>query len=124
MLHAFPGARRIARELVSVYWVKSTLISNFGPVESMGEFHPHSLKKTAELSKRNLIGRRLRTIRQSKSPRISLEDLSGRLAARGVSLDRSAIGRIENGKRYVLDYEAVCLARALKVKLRDLFGTE
>ncbi|HTB81293.1 MAG TPA: helix-turn-helix transcriptional regulator [Opitutaceae bacterium] len=82
------------------------------------------MKKNAELSKRNLIGRRVRTIRLSRSPSITLEDLAGRMAARGVTLDRSALGRIENGKRYVLDYEAVGLAKALKVRLRDLFGIE
>lgn len=78
------------------------------------------MKKTANLEGRNLIGARLRQIRLKRRPEVTLEDLAGRLAARGVSLDRSAIGRIENGNRYVLDYELKALASALRVSICDL----
>jgi len=67
------------------------------------------------LAGRNVIGATIREIRKKAHPPISLEDLAGRRAARGVNLDRSALGRIENGKRHVLDYEAVALARAPEV---------
>jgi transcriptional regulator with XRE-family HTH domain len=73
------------------------------------------MKTTAPIEGRNLIGPRLREIRLGKKPQVTLEDLAGRLAARGLLLDRSAIGRIENRKRYVLDYELKILADALKV---------
>lgn len=86
----------------------------------MGEFHPIEMKKTAEIAGRNLIGIRLREIRLRSCPEVSLEDLAGRLAARGVVIDRSAIGRIENGNRYVLDYELKALAGALRVRISDL----
>ena len=79
------------------------------------------MKKTASLSGRNLIGPKLRKFRLAKLPEITLEDLAGRLAARGVQLDRSAIGRIENQKRYVLDYELKAIAEALRISLADLF---
>lgn len=79
------------------------------------------MKKTADLEKRNLIGDRLRTIRLAKTPQVTLEDLAGKLAARGVRLDRSALGRIENGNRYVLDYELWALAKALRTELENLF---
>jgi transcriptional regulator with XRE-family HTH domain len=39
----------------------------------------------------------------------------------GIVLDRSAIARIENGERYVLDYEADGLATALKVSVAELY---
>ncbi len=87
----------------------------------MGEIHPLVMKKTAEIRGRNLIGGKLRKLRLAKTPEITLEDLAGRLAARGVHLDRSAIGRIENEKRYVLDYELKALADALRVNVADLF---
>ena len=87
----------------------------------MGESHPFGMKKTAEIAGRNLIGKRLREIRLKRKPEVTLEDLAGRLAARGVSLDRSAIGRIENLNRYVLDYELKALADALKVSVVDFF---
>lgn len=61
----------------------------------MGDIHPLEMKKNADLEGRNLIGPRLREIRLSQKPEVTLEDLAGRLAARGTTLDRSAIGRIE-----------------------------
>ena len=86
----------------------------------MGDIHPFGMKKTAEIAGRNLIGMRLREIRLKRNPQVTLEDLAGRLAARGVALDRSAIGRIENMNRYVLDYELKALAGALRVSICDL----
>ncbi len=53
---------------------------------------------------------------------MSQEDLAGRLAALGISMDRSAIARIEQGQRYVMDYEAVALAKAFRIKIADLFS--
>jgi len=79
------------------------------------------MKKTAQVKGRNLIGRRLRELRLAQNPEVTLEDLAGRLAARGVHLDRSAIGRIENQNRYVLDYELKALADALRTDVRDFF---
>ena len=87
---------------------------------STGEIHPLEMKKTAEIAGRNLIGVRLREIRLKRKPAVTLEDLAGRLAARGVALDRSAIGRIENMDRYVLDYELKALAGALRVRICEL----
>ena len=79
------------------------------------------MKKTAPIKGRNLIGANVRRIRMAMEPKVTLEDMAGRLAALGVSLDRSAVGRIENNDRYVLDYEAVALADALRVTVSDLF---
>ena len=53
---------------------------------------------------------------------MSQEDLAGRLAGRGVHLDRSAISRIENQDRYLMDYEISAIARCLKVTVGWLFG--
>ncbi|MFA6285996.1 MAG: XRE family transcriptional regulator [Opitutaceae bacterium] len=80
------------------------------------------MKKTSEISGRNLIGQKLREIRLAQNPQVTLEDLAGRLAARGVVLDRSALGRIENRNRYVLDYELVALAAALRITVADFFA--
>jgi len=88
----------------------------------MGEIHPYRMKKTSAIEGRNLIGQRLREIRLKQKPEITLEDLAGRLAARGVALDRSAIGRIENRKRYVLDYELRAIAAALRVPVSMLLN--
>jgi len=79
------------------------------------------VKKTAATQGRNIVGARLRQLRAAQNPKVSLEDLAGRLAARGVMLDRSAIGRVENGNRYVLDYELKALASALRTNVAEFF---
>ncbi len=79
------------------------------------------MKKTATILGRNIVGSRIRQMRLAKSPVVSLEDLAGRLASRGVHVDRSALGRIENGNRYVLDYELKAIAGALRISVSDLF---
>lgn len=80
------------------------------------------VKQTKKGLARNVIGRRLRQARLKAKPPVSQDDLSARVAALGVSLDRSAISRIEGETRYVLDYEAVVLAKALKIPIQGLFG--
>ena len=55
------------------------------------------------------------------NPQVTQDDLAGRLSARGVSLDRSAVSRIESRERYVMDYEALAIAAALKVSIEWLF---
>lgn len=80
------------------------------------------MKKTTRARKRNTIGDRVRQARLRAKPPISQDDLAGKLAAQGVLLDRSAISRIENQDHYVVDYEAVALARCLKVSVAWLCG--
>jgi transcriptional regulator with XRE-family HTH domain len=72
----------------------------------------------------NIIGARIREARLRLTPEVSQFDLAGRLATAGVDLDRPTITRIENGNRYVRDYEILALARALKVPVAWLFGEE
>ena len=81
----------------------------------------HSLKKTTIKSGKNSVGATVRRLRRSQRVPVSQQDLAGRLAALGVSLDRSAVARIESGDRYVLDYEAVALAKALRIPIEALF---
>lgn len=55
-------------------------------------------------------------------PSVSQQDLAGRLAARGIQIDRSAIARIETRSRFVRDFEILGIAAALKVPLERLFA--
>ncbi len=73
------------------------------------------MKKTHYGPARNVIGHRVRLARLNLKPVVTQEDLAGRLAAQGISMDRSAISRIENRERYLMDYEISALARTLKV---------
>jgi hypothetical protein len=80
------------------------------------------MKKTRKPAERNVIGQRVRQARLKRIPPVSQDDLAGKLAAQGILLDRSAISRIENQSRYLMDYEIVALAKALKVSVAHLFG--
>jgi transcriptional regulator with XRE-family HTH domain len=55
------------------------------------------------------------------NPKVSQEDLAGRMAARGVQLSQGQIAKIENGQRPILDYELWAIARALRVPVYSLF---
>jgi transcriptional regulator with XRE-family HTH domain len=80
------------------------------------------MKQTSKATKRNIIGARVREARLKRKPTVSQDDLAGRLARQGIIMDRTAVSRIENQSRYVMDYEAAAIARALKVSVTWLFG--
>ena len=80
------------------------------------------MKRTHQRAERNLVGNRIRQARSKACPRISQDDLAGRLAARGIILDQTAISRIENQTRYLMDYEVAAIAKCLKVSVAWLFG--
>ncbi|PYJ31853.1 MAG: hypothetical protein DME88_13175 [Verrucomicrobia bacterium] len=44
-------------------------------------------------------------------PRAWQDDLSGRLARLGVQITQTSLSKIENWQRYVMDYEALVLAK-------------
>lgn len=72
---------------------------------------------------RNVVGVQVRKLRLAAKPRISQEDLCGRVAKYGVTLTRPQVAKLEAGRRPVFDYEAVALAKALKTPLLQLFAT-
>jgi transcriptional regulator with XRE-family HTH domain len=72
----------------------------------------------------NVVGKRVREARLAHHPRISQDALSGKLAARGVAVDRAGIAKIETGRRYVSDFEVKALAQALGVKVTWLLGVD
>ena len=73
---------------------------------------------------RNIVGKRVKMARQSHFPSLTQDQLSGKLATKGVQLDRVAIAKIETGIRCAFDYEVRALAIALKVDARWLLGIE
>lgn len=75
-------------------------------------------------TRKNIIGRRVAEARRTFAPGLTQDALSGRLARRGIQLDRAAIAKIENGLRHVLDYELKALAHALSVEVNWLLGDE
>jgi len=71
---------------------------------------------------RNVVGPRLRQARKLARPPLSQVDLAARLQVLGLKIDQSAISKIEQGSRPVLDVEVVALAKALKVSTAWLLG--
>jgi transcriptional regulator with XRE-family HTH domain len=71
---------------------------------------------------KNIIGKRLAEARNGLEPALTQDALSGKLAARGILLDRAAIAKIENNYRRVLDYELKALADVLDVDVTWLLG--
>ncbi len=80
------------------------------------------MKRTQQEHRKNLIGARVRKARYQLEPKVSQDDLSGRLARLGVTIDRTGVSKIESYERYVMDYEAAALAKALKVTIAWLYG--
>jgi DNA-binding XRE family transcriptional regulator len=79
-------------------------------------------RNRAKDGRRNIVGERIRKIRRNAKPKITQEDLAGRVAVYGVGLDRTAIFRIETGRRSVSDLELLAIAKSLRVKIGDLFS--
>ena len=79
------------------------------------------MKKTRQSKHKNIIGQRVRLARSMARPPVSQEDLSGRLARLGIQVTQTSLSKLENRQRYVMDYEAVAIAKALKVSVAWLF---
>ncbi|MGD9873904.1 MAG: helix-turn-helix domain-containing protein [Kiritimatiellia bacterium] len=69
---------------------------------------------------KNISGRRIRAARQRLG--LSQDQLSGRLAKLGITLDRAGISKIETGIRGVNDFELKAIAKILKVSADWLLG--
>lgn len=80
------------------------------------------MKKTRQSRFKNIIGERVRLARVAMKPRVSQEDLAGKLARLGIQITQTGVSKIENRSRYVMDYEASAIAKALKVSVGWLYG--
>lgn len=70
--------------------------------------------------KKNVSGERVREARLKKH--LSQSDLAARLQVEGIVIERDSISRIENGSRFVPDYELPFLAKVLGVSIEWLLG--
>jgi transcriptional regulator with XRE-family HTH domain len=80
------------------------------------------VKKTRTRKNKNIVGERVAEARQHCRPSLTQDALSGKLARHGIQLDRSAVAKIENNLRHVLDYELKALADVLGVGVGWLLG--
>lgn len=70
--------------------------------------------------KKNVSGERIREARLKKH--LSQSDLAARLQVEGIVIERDSISRIENGSRFVPDYELPLFAKVLGVSIEWLLG--
>lgn len=70
--------------------------------------------------KKNISGERIREARQKKH--LSQSVLAARLQVEGIVIERDSISRIENGSRFVPDYELPVFAGVLGVSVEWLLG--
>lgn len=70
--------------------------------------------------RKNIIGENLRRIRNRKH--LTQNDIAVRLQLMGLEYDRITVSRIENGLRFVPDYEVKLLSRALEIPIDELIS--
>lgn len=80
--------------------------------------------KSGDDGPRNVVGPNVRRARLAFDPPLTQDQLSGRLAAKRLLLDRVAITKIESGQRCVFDFEIGTLAEVLKVDVSWLLGLQ
>lgn len=69
--------------------------------------------------RKNIIGTNLRRIRKGKN--MTQNDVAAKLQLAGYEFDRITVLRIENGLRFVPDYEVKMLCEALGVSYEEMF---
>ena len=67
----------------------------------------------------NIIGPKIKYFRKQK--KITQEDLFARMQVMGYQISRSDISKIENGKKFIADFEVLGFANALKISILDLY---
>jgi hypothetical protein len=66
----------------------------------------------------------MRKARLAFEPPLTQDQIAGRIAAKGGTLDRVAVTKIECGQRCVFDFELPLIAEVLKVDVRWLLGMQ
>lgn len=67
----------------------------------------------------NVCGKNIKKIR--KEQKITQDELCARMQVMGYQISRSDISKLENGKKFITDFELVGFSKALKVSILDLF---
>lgn len=76
---------------------------------------------SSKRKRRNVSGRNIHRLRIAAQPKITQEDMAGRLARLGLEMNQSQIAKIESGERTIADYELLAIAKALRVPVQVLF---
>ena len=57
-----------------------------------------------------------------KEQKITQDELCARMQVMGYQISRSDISKLENGKKFITDFELVGFSKALKISILDLFN--
>jgi len=86
------------------------------------------MKHEQSKNNKNICGKQIHLIRtgqfDKKHQAITQDTLAARLQTAGLDIDRTAISRIESGKRQLKDLEAYIFAKVLKVSIEALFDAD
>jgi len=69
---------------------------------------------------RNIVGLAVRRIRNAKG--LSQSALAARLQRQGWPASRGLVAKVESGERWVADFEAVFLAKVLRIPIQKLYS--
>lgn len=72
--------------------------------------------------KKNICGERIREARVKN--KLSQTQLAAKLQVEGIIIERECISRLENGSRFIPDYELPIYAKILNVSVEWLLGME
>ena len=78
------------------------------------------MNKTCYNENSNIISEKLRDLRKKRG--LSQEELAAQMQLLGVDISQPLISKIEQNKRFVKDYELVCLCKILNVTEQDLLS--
>ena len=67
----------------------------------------------------NICGKNIKKIR--KEQKITQNELCARMQVMGYQISRSDISKLENGKKFITDFELLGFSKALKISILDLF---
>ena len=67
----------------------------------------------------NLCGKNIKKIR--KEQKITQDELCARMQVMGYQISRSDISKLENGKKFITDFEVFGFSKALKVSILELY---
>ena len=73
---------------------------------------------------KNVVGPRIREARYRGGRKVTQHELAARLQTFGIDLDRTAISKIETGKRPVTDVEIIGVCEALGIRVSALFDED
>ncbi|HCD45960.1 MAG TPA: XRE family transcriptional regulator [Lachnoclostridium sp.] len=77
-------------------------------------------KNKAKDGRNNVCGHKIKEIREKLPEKTSQRKLADMLQMAGIDVDKNAVQRIENGKRFVTDIELKVIAEVLRVSYQEL----